>query len=182
MVTIHKPLVSAGYELCQPLEPEQFAEIRRLIDGTPRSATWTPVEMQTISEEADGERLLASDSPWLGGHCLVFSQYAVAQLGALLERSGELLPLACERRALFAFNPPVVAALDLDRCIVQRFRSGQIMSIERHAFDLSALGDIDLFKVPDLRVSPTYVTSRFVTAWQAAGLVGLDFPIVSGNE
>lgn len=37
------------------------------------------------------------------------------------------------------------------------------------------IGEIDIFKIPNLRVSPTFLSQRFVDRWKASGLTGLEF-------
>ncbi|MBI5161266.1 MAG: hypothetical protein HY996_07625 [Micrococcales bacterium] len=49
------------------------------------------------------------------------------------------------------------------------------MRITRHAFRPDVISGLDIFKIPSLRVSPTYVSERFVERVEAAGLRGLVF-------
>lgn len=56
-----------------------------------------------------------------------------------------------------------------------RFSNGRVMRMTRHAFRPDVISGVDLFKIPNLRVSPTYVSERFVERVKAAGLRGLVF-------
>jgi hypothetical protein len=56
-----------------------------------------------------------------------------------------------------------------------RFSNGRIMRITRYAFRPEVVAGVDIFKLPSLRVSPTFVSEYFVKAWKAAGLRGLVF-------
>jgi hypothetical protein len=94
----------------------------------------------------------------------------------LLSKNGELLPLMCEGAELFVFNPVRLEdALDEAESDVKRFSGGRIMMITRHAFRPDVINGIDAFKIPNLRVSPTYVGEAFMTRWKNGGLTGLDF-------
>jgi len=37
------------------------------------------------------------------------------------------------------------------------------------------VADNEIFKIPSLRVSPTFVSHRFVDRWKESGLTGLEF-------
>jgi hypothetical protein len=77
---------------------------------------------------------------------------------------------------LFVINPlHVIDALDEMRSDVKRFSSGRIMKIDRYEFSPMRLPDIPLFKIPNLRASPTFVTDSFVAMWQQSELFGLEF-------
>jgi hypothetical protein len=74
------------------------------------------------------------------------------------------------------YNPTrVVEALDEPASSVIRFSDGRIMMIQRHVFRADVIGETDVFKLPNLRVSPTFLSQRFVDRWEASGLKGLDF-------
>jgi len=74
------------------------------------------------------------------------------------------------------YNPTrVIDALDEDASSVLRFSGGRIMRINRHVFRPEVVKGIDVFKIPNLRVSPTYVSQRFGDLWNSADLKGLEF-------
>jgi hypothetical protein len=129
-----------------------------------------------LVREDEGKKLLPSDSPWLGSHALIFKPRAVDALGPLLREHGELLPLLCDNENLTMFNPTsVLDALDEGASSLARFSDGQIMRINRYVFRPALVRDAEIFKISSLRVSPTFVSHRFVDAWQKKGLRGLDF-------
>ena len=45
----------------------------------------------------------------------------------------------------------------------------------KHVFRANVVAQASAFKIPNLRVSPTFVGERFVELWNSAGLKGLDF-------
>jgi hypothetical protein len=129
-----------------------------------------------IIREDQGKVLRESGSPWLGSHALVFRRQALGELEPLLLSHGELLPLDCVEPDLVVFNATrVVDALDEPASDILRFANGRIMRITRHAFRAEAVLDVDIFKLPTLRVSPTYVSDRFVDRLKSVGLQGLVF-------
>jgi len=175
MTEIYVPAPADRYELCQPIDPADFETINIQIDGTPRRTTWRPLQMRLVHED-EGKVLLASDSPWLGSHALIFRQLATEKLGRVLEPHGELLPLDCSEAALSLFNATqVVDALDEHASSVMRFSNGKIMHITRYMFRDAAIGPNHIFKIPNLRVSPTFVTKQVAKMWRSAGLRGLEF-------
>jgi uncharacterized protein DUF1629 len=175
MSSVYVPYPSEGFELCQPLKQEDFETINVRVNGEHRKETWHPIAMQLIRED-EGERLAPSDSPWLGSHALVFKRATLDALGAELRKHGELLPLLCSEEELVVFNPTrILDALDQKRSSVQRFNSGRIMRVSRYAFRPEAIEGVEVFKIPDLRVSPTFVSSRIVRLWTDARLKGLEF-------
>jgi len=172
---VYVPLGLKGYELCHPVRQEDFERINIEINGTPRESDWKPIPVRLVRED-QGLELLSSDSPWLGSHALIFRARAVEMLGTLLREYGELLPLACSKAHVLIYNPiRVIDALDERASSVLRFRDGRIMMIKRHVFRHDIVRDVDVFKIPSLRVSPTFVSQRFIEAWEVSGLKGLEF-------
>jgi len=162
------------YELCHPVD-ENFERFYDQINGTPRQASWKPVPMQIFHED-EGKQFLRSDSPWLGDHALIFRPSVLEALGPLLREYGELLPLECSETDLWVYNPTrVIDALDEEASSIHRFRSGKIMRIQRYVFKAHLLHGIDIFKLPNRRVEPTFVSHRFVDLWTESGLKGLEF-------
>lgn len=173
-LTIYKPIGADDCQLCHPIHSEDFERINLEINGSPRSREWLPVPMKIIHED-QGRQLSSSDAPWLGSHALVFKRKASDALASLLQACGELLPLVCAEVSVQIYNPRVLDVLDVEVSSVLRFSSGRIMSVQRYVFRPSLIEAVDIFKIPDLRVSPTFVSHRFVDHWKRSGLKGLDF-------
>jgi hypothetical protein len=172
---IYVPSGSDGYELCHPVSPDDFERINVEVNGTPRRLEWKPIAVRFVHEDR-GRRLLAADSPWLGSHALIFKRGAVEGLGAELLHSGELLPLTCVEADVWTYNPiRVIDALDEVASSVLRFGDGRPMLIQKYVFRADIVGSNDIFKIPNLRVSPTFVSQKFVDRWRTSGLKGLDF-------
>lgn len=172
---IYTPLGLDGYELCHPVKQDDFETINVEVNGVSRQASWRPIPMRLVRE--DGKQKLAmSDSPWLGAHALIFRPNVVAALGQMLRENGELLPIECSEADLTIYNPTrVIDALNEAASSVLRFSGGRIMMIQRYVFHIEVIGEIDVFKIPNLRVSPTFLSHRFVDRWEASGLKGLEF-------
>lgn len=94
----------------------------------------------------------------------------------MLRSCGELLPLACPYARLHVYNPTrILDALDENASDIVRFSSGRIMTVQEYVFRPHVVAGVDLFKLPNLRASPTFVSEEYVDAWSSAGLVGLEF-------
>lgn len=175
-MAIYTPLGADGYELCHPINPDDFEEINVEVDGSPRRSGWKPMEMEIVREDAGKKQLIASDAPWLGSHALVFKRRAVEKLENELLTYGELLAAKAASEDVWIYNPRrVLDALDESEASVLRFDDGRIMMIQRYAFKEDIVRDTDIFKIPGIRVSPTFVSQAFVDRWNASGLKGLEF-------
>lgn len=182
MTKVYVPLSSEGFEFCHPKCDADFEIFKNEINGARRTESWVPVEMQLVQEE-DGVTLHESDSPWLGAHALIFREAAVEIFGPILESSGELLPLACRGVNLVVFNPTrVLAALDEASSSISRFSDGRIMRISKYVFFPEAIEGVDVFKLTNLRVSPTFVSEKFVDLWMSSRLRGLEFREISSHS
>jgi hypothetical protein len=174
-MSIYVPTPLEGCELCHPVRPEGFEAINVSINGESRSQQWRSPEMQIIRQD-EGRLLSPSDSPWLGAHALILRPRALDALNVVLAEHGELLPLQCGEDDLVIYNATrVIEALDDRASAITRFLDGKIMMIKRYAFRADLLRNIHVFKIPNLRVSPTFVSRTFVDAWADAGLDGLGF-------
>ncbi len=175
MGEVYIPQSAEGFEFCHPEHQEDFETLNLAIDGTPKGAAWRSPPMRLVHED-EGKRLAESDSPWLGSHALVFRRQAISKLAPVLHEYGELLPLACAEAELVVFNSTrVIDALDENASRLLRFSNGRIMRVTRYAFRPETVCAVDIFKIPSLRVSPTFVSDRFVRAWKSSGLRGLVF-------
>jgi hypothetical protein len=181
-MNIYTTVVSNGFELCHPVAEKDFETIVTLIDGTPRAARWTPIPVEVVHED-EGKALEHSDSPWLGGHALIFRKGAVQALAPILESHGELLPLDCPEAELVAFNvTKVVNALDEKSSSILRFDDGSIMYVQKHVFIPEVVEGLEIFKIAGIRASSTYVSDAFVSKWKSAKLRGLDFTRVAPTD
>lgn len=172
---VYTPVSSDGYELCHPINDDNFETINVLINGESRQGAWKPIETKIICED-EGQQLIESDSPWLGPHALIFRPSVIKKIGDLLREHGELLDLRCREAEVVIFNPTkVLNALDETKSSVLRFKDGRIMRINRYVLRPEVVQDAHIFKIPNLRVSPTFVSEHFVELWTSAGLTGIDF-------
>jgi hypothetical protein len=181
--TIYRPLKSLNFELCHPVDPSDFFRLNELIAGTPRQSSWQPIRVELIRENL-GTPLKRSDSPWLGWQSLIFRPRVVEVLGSLLRSHGELLPLMFVDDDLVVFNPTrIIDVLDESASATMRMDNGQIFLIQRHVFRPGHVTDRDVFKIPNLRVRPTFVGHEVVQRWRLSGLRGLDFePVWNQND
>jgi hypothetical protein len=148
-----------------PPEPEFPGLLRDFFHFVPAERNWKPNVLtkvwRPLAVLPDRNRVKSyNDYPTLSVGILkapAFSQRAVDALRDLLERDGEILPLAAppEIGAYYAFNTLTVAdALDLPRCRdVEYYGEGpnafQIASIERFEFLARELSGVSIFQLPE---------------------------------
>lgn len=179
-MAVYEAVGSEGYELCHPADGD-FEKIKVEINGTPRAKSWRPIAVEVVRKEDwhERDRWKESDSPWLGGHALIFRERAIEAMGDMLRLNGELLPLECAGASLFIYNPTrLLDALDEKASTIMRFNDGRIMWVKNYVFRPEVVGEMDVFKIPNLRVSPSFLSQRFVDRWREKGLLGLDFKLI----
>lgn len=177
MTSVYAPIGSERYELCHPKASSDFLIISSLIHGDPLEGNLFP-SMQIIREDEEGKEYLRSDAPWLGGHALVFRESVSNKLKGLLG-SAKLYEFICDSERLFLCDPPlVVNAVIQNQSVIDRFSDGRIMQIREYVFNPEALQGRCIFKINEMRVSPTFVTQEFVDFWVSNKLVGLDFNLL----
>lgn len=171
----YTPLGLDGYELCHSVHSDGFETIKSDINGMPCKESWCDVSVEIIHHDL-GKKLLKSDSPWLGSHALIFRSSVIVALSKLLRENGELLPLACAEADLVIYNPTkVLEALDEEASTLVRFDTGRIMMIQKYMFRPEVVDGVDVFKIMNLKASPTFLSQRFVDQWNDRGLKGLEF-------
>jgi len=167
-----------GHELVQPVDTKDYAVLTDLIDGTERSATWSPIGVRLIRKDGE-EPLLRSDSPWLSPGTLVLRDGAVAHLAEQTADNAELLPLDCVDGDFWLVNvTTVLDALDTSASSLVRFGDGRVITVRHFAFLEERLDEAQMFKIPDMKVSDIFVGDAFVDAWRAASLEGIGFETV----
>jgi hypothetical protein len=172
---IYIPLHQDGYEFCHPVTTHDLKRLGDQIADTQQQSSWEPVSAR-ISRSDQGRELARSDSPWLASYALIFRPHAVDALGATISENGQLLPLECQGEELFVFKPSrMLDALDEDASSIVRFKAGHIMDIRKHVFRPDVISGVDVFKIPNIRLSRTFLSERFVDTWMASGLQGLTF-------
>jgi len=172
---IYTPLGLDGFEICRPVNQEDFETINLKISGLPQKGTWKPLKVQ-IFDKDQGVSLLRSDSPWIGSHTLIFREQVVRKMQSFLEKHGELLPLEENSDQLFIYNPWLCEnALDSAKSEMIKLSGGKIIRITKYAFHKERIDGFEAFKISDLRVSPVFLGQTFVDEWLSAGFVGLEF-------
>lgn len=174
MMRFYVPIGVEDAELC--LLSLVGNKVARLINGQILAAEWRPIEARIVHKDENGIELSRSDSPWYASDALVFRQTATEALRSILLRGGELLPLRCNEAPLFIYNPTRIleGAFNEGASDVMRDSQGKLFHVRQYALHNEII-DVDIFKIPDVKVSPTFVSERFVEQWHAAGLVGLEF-------
>lgn len=137
-------------------------------DGTPIGSAWRPFRVWWDPHSPSKD---LGDFP--GFPEPVVSGRAVAAIGDVLCRHGELLELLSDDGEFYLYNvTDVTDALDEAASHGERFPSGRYMRIQKRAFAGGALDGHEVFKLPQLR-NEVHVTDTFVDRVEAAGLRGL---------
>jgi hypothetical protein len=179
---IYEPRVIERSEWCNTCTTEDFERLRSEIDGTPRRTTWKPVCVKLI-RRTTRHTFRQADAPWYSRSTLVFRRSVLDRMGSILEANGELLPLQCEDAELWVYNPTnVLAALDKEATIGDRFDDGCFAQITKYVFFPDVVAHVEAFKLKNERASSTFLSERFVEMWKAAGLTGLRFDKVWSSE
>ncbi|OHV69416.1 hypothetical protein LCM4577_22780 [Mesorhizobium sp. LCM 4577] len=167
MTTIHQFAVSEGQEWVLPVDDDAYEAFFGL-DGRSLEGRQPPV-----MRRVEGGERLSSDFPWLGEHAPLLRRPAVDALADALRPYGELVALRGEEVWLLNVTH-VIDALDEARSQIVRFYDGDILAIERYAFDAEKIGTAEVFKLP-MRASPVFVDDVFVERVRKAGLRNVSF-------
>jgi len=137
-------------------------------DGTPIGSAWRPFRVWWDPQSESRE---LGDFP--GFPEPVLSGRAVAALGDVLRRHGELLELISDDGEFYLYNvTDVVDAIDEAASHGERFpSSGRWMFMQKRVFISAALVGHEIFKIPQLSNEP-HVTNRFCERVEQAGLHG----------
>ncbi|RWC40414.1 MAG: hypothetical protein EOS55_27760 [Mesorhizobium sp.] len=176
--------VVEGQEWVLPRQADDYELFAAL--GGQRQTGWHAPRMEFLREQEDGSPRQHSDFPWLGEEVLILRARALELLKPTLEPYGEFLPLRSDE-AISLFNvTTVVDALDEERSKLVRFDDGGIMMIESTVLRPDAIGDAEIFKLPEradgVRVSSIYLQESIVRRIGELGLKGIAFAMVWSDE
>ncbi len=147
------------YTLLGMVDPED-TRVGQLFDGRALASQWRPYEVSPIVEGDDVEEV--GDFTKVG-IIPVFSQDAVTLLGDMLRQNGELLPLVSREKAYLAYNVTTfVDALDVKRTQAEWLTPDRLLAVDRYVFIPGKLAGQVVFKIPQLRRGPVFVTGEFV--------------------
>jgi hypothetical protein len=164
-------------EYLQPIDPQDYDFF--VFEGRPIASSWKPVPMKRLKDFGDGLPVQPVDFPsCTGGNHLPMTDRAKKKIGYCLERYGEFLPFTCDEGKFWTFHVThVVDALDENASDVLRSSEdpSRILVINRHVFRPERLTADWMFKLPQPRGGPAYVTDPFVNMIRASGLTGMEF-------
>lgn len=136
---------------------------------------WWNMKVHVIEEDWN-QKLPFGDFSTLSGGVPIFSEGAVKTLGKVLEQNGEVLPVTCSTRKLYAYNiTNIVDVFDEEKSSVLRFDSGKIMLVNSYVFtNLETLQKLMIFSIPQMQ-KHCFVTDQFVSLVEQGGLKGFRF-------
>jgi hypothetical protein len=135
-------------------------------------------EVYTLVEDDDKP---VGDFPSLPGstHLPVFSENALNTLWDLITGSVETAQLRWINHSTYniyaVFVAKVVDCLNREKSELKYFSDGGIMDIVKPVFDEEKLRNTHIFRVPDKKVSPVYVSDEFRSLVVKNRLQGLIF-------
>ncbi len=145
---------------------EQFG----LFGGTPSSETWTPPEVNFVTEQVEPVGPYPDVNSVVG--IPVLSPAGAAFFVGFMGVDATLLTVRCADADLVGVVVPEVAgALDVEASDIVRFSDGRIMRVESTVFHPDVVGGLAVFRVAEYPAS-VYVNGIVVHGAAAAGLVG----------
>jgi hypothetical protein len=132
--------------------------------------------LREVRVEPDGEGGPWGDLVGLAEYVAVFSDRAREELADILEGLGEWMPVVGAPMRLHAFDvTKVMDVLDEERSEIARSRSGEVVFIERYAWNSGAVDRSSpaVFKIP--QSSSVFVTDVFRDRVARTGLTGFEF-------
>jgi hypothetical protein len=167
-----------GYEWCLPVRDEYF---RLIATAAPEElAALGPIEMRSVRDKPGGPPDARAILPWLGSHVLIGRPEA-AELLALIEDFGTVVPAVCEGEPLWLFRAErQVDALDLDESVVEWLEPGErVLQIRKYVFRPEVVAAAPpVFKLPRYRRGPAYYRQEVVDRVLATELTGTSFQCV----
>lgn len=147
-------------------------------DGTKRSDTWVPIDVQVIEDRRK------SDTPGLSSGVPVLSPRAIEVLKDLMGDKVEILPLRCRKGEYYAINVlDVLDCIDYEKAEFERFESsGRIMLFNKYAFNPDCVNGKHIFKIVDEPVRRPFVSDEFRNRVLDNELVGFKFDLVWDSE
>jgi hypothetical protein len=152
--------------------------VRTHINGEKRTDGWVPLPIRIVEKTNQGRPRRPVDSCLLEmlSSAIAIKRDVVPRLESLLLPHGELLAAVGEGVEAVVFNvTKVVDALNEEKSEVFRSSQGRILEISKYYLRRSDLADIEIFKVPNLRVCPVLFSEKAVRSWERQKITGLGF-------
>ncbi|ATY82828.1 hypothetical protein CVS42_19445 [Aeromonas veronii] len=107
---------------------------------------------------------------------LVFSEHAIEKIGDILLPRGQILPVITEskKKKFFGYYPtnPLKGCLDKENSVYREYPKG--LMIDKLVLIDKNISDEYLFSIEE-HISGVFVTEKFKTRIEEAGLLGFDF-------
>ncbi|RTE02241.1 imm11 family protein [Paenibacillus whitsoniae] len=153
---------------------ERYDEHKGIIDilrtGEPFEGNWKKLKVASIGHSDN------SDSPdWISG-IPVFTDHAVQILNDFLEGIVQILPLEHNSKKLNAINVTnLVDCLNVDRSVIRSAANGIIIQIKKYTFFQEPLLNQHIFKIPQQKSAPVFVSDQFRERVIETKLRGFEF-------
>jgi hypothetical protein len=132
-----------------------------------------------------GKKGKTQDYAFFGGGVPVFNNRSLTALEDLMKGNVQLLDLKVKKYDMefkFVNVTNVIDAIDYSKSIARRSLSGKLTSFEKISFLPESVADQNIFKIPEMPVTPVFVSDRFKNTVEFAKLKGFDFIEVWDSE
>jgi hypothetical protein len=154
--------------------------------GSTFGELWKPIEMEFYGgekTEVEIERTKPVGDFVQGIVTEAVSAKARHIIEPITMKDVEFLPLNTEMGFYYELNVKQVDCLDISNSIVKRFESsGRVMSVIKYRWLEDKLNGINIFRIPELRTSLTFVSDVFKSTVESNNLTGLFFKQVPMSE
>ncbi len=153
------------------------------IMGIAMKSRWQPLTSYTptlleIHMSDSGKKNYKFDFSGFLGPFLVFSEQAIDKLGDILLPKGQVLPVITEskKKKFFGYYPtnPLKGCFDKEKSIYREYPKG--LMIDKPVLIEKNITDEYLFSIEE-DISRVFVTDKFKTRVEEAGLLGFDFSV-----
>lgn len=175
VMTVYVLKYDVDYQGLMPVN-EEWKKYLWAFYGESHAATWKPLEVEFNPHTADQP---VGDYLGYKSNLPTITQKAVDALQNVIQQTGELLPLICKEKPLWAFNVTNVleGALDLEQSIYSLVSTGHLHSIKKYVFKEDVVADQYIFRESKIN-GKLFVTDRFRSIVEDAGLLGFEFEAV----
>lgn len=162
-----------------PDHAEVFKFLDEHFDGNPIGESWSEFRFETYRSRK------TCDCTGIGSTLPIFSEQAIKLLEPCLNGNAEILPLQHPTKKYYAINVTrVIEGLDFQKAVLERHEQYTqiIKDITKYAFDLNAVKDYAIFKLPEFKKTRIFVTDHFKNAVEEHGLTGFEFTLLWDSE
>lgn len=155
-----------------------------VFDSSPKLNEWVIPDMKVYDPTTTASNFYCIGNSGV----LVFDEIVLESMQTMFEICGEILPINCEGKKLFALNvTECINVLDEDRTIWEFYSNGKRRRIKEYFFSRHLLSESSIFKIPQIKTTKIFcysevkdVEDEFIGLYKLNALNGLVFEKVFG--